>query len=368
MDRSSSFGDGDLLDSKHLATLLEVERTFNSSLDIDEVLNAVMDKVIELMKAERGFIMLSESDNEKHLIVRVARGIEKNTIRSDDFKVSSNIINTVVTEKKPLLSSNAMDDPRFDAFGSVSLHSIRSILCVPMVSKERVVGVIYVDNRIKSGVFKKGDLQLLHAISYHAATAIENARLYGNLKNAVKALANAIEARDSYTRGHVERVSRYSLGIARELDLTKEQIAEIEISSILHDVGKIGVPDTILRKQGSFTDEEREIMKKHTVQGRAIVEPIDLSPRIKEGILYHQEKYDGTGYPESLKGEQIPLYARILAVADAYDAMRSDRPYRTRLPKEVAVSELKKYSGIQFDPEIVEAFFRVLEKYPSIDA
>jgi HD-GYP domain-containing protein (c-di-GMP phosphodiesterase class II) len=368
MDRSSSFVDGDLLDSKHLATLLEVERTFNSSLDIDEVLNAVMDKVIELMKAERGFIMLSESDNEKHLIVRVARGIEKNTIRSDDFKVSSNIINTVVTEKKPLLSSNAMDDPRFDAFGSVSLHSIRSILCVPMVSKERVVGVIYVDNRIKSGVFKKGDLQLLHAISYHAATAIENARLYGNLKNAVKALANAIEARDSYTRGHVERVSRYSLGIARELDLTKEQIGEIEISSILHDVGKIGVPDTILRKQGTFTDEEREIMKKHTVQGRAIVDPIDLSPRIKEGILYHQEKYDGSGYPESLKGSQIPLYARILAVADAYDAMRSDRPYRTRLPREVAVSELKKYSGIQFDPDIVEAFFRVLEKYPSIDA
>jgi HD-GYP domain-containing protein (c-di-GMP phosphodiesterase class II) len=361
MDHLTSQTDGVQFDSKHLATLLEVERTFNSSLEIDEVLNAVMDKVIELLKAERGFIMLYE--NEKQLIVRVARNIEKHTVKSDDFKVSSNIINKVVMEKKPILSSNAMDDPRFDAFGSVSLHSIRSILCVPMVTRERVVGVIYVDNRIKTGVFKKDDLSLLHAISYHAAAAIENARLYGNLKNAVKALANAIEARDSYTRGHVERVSRYALEIARELKMTKKEINELEISSILHDVGKIGIPDSILRKPGAFNEEEREIMKKHTIQGRQIVEPIDLSERIKEGILYHQEKYDGTGYPEQLKGEQIPLYARILAVADAYDAMCSDRPYRKRLSREIAIAEMKKFSGIQFDPKIIEAFLNVLQNH-----
>jgi HD-GYP domain-containing protein (c-di-GMP phosphodiesterase class II) len=353
--------DGDQLDSKHLATLLDVERTFNSSLEIDEVLNAVIDKVISLMKAERGFIMLVESDK---LVVRVARNIEKHTIRSEDFKVSGNIINKVVIEKKPILSSNAMDDPRLDAFASVSLHSIRSILCVPMLSKEKVVGVIYVDNRIKTGVFKKGDLQLLNAISYHAATAIDNARLYANLKNAVKALANAIEARDSYTRGHVERVSQFAVEIAKELNLPEDEIKEIEISSILHDVGKIGVPDTILQKPGPFNEQEKEVMKKHTIQGKAIVEPIDLSTRIKDGILYHQEKYDGSGYPERLTGDNIPLFARILAVADAYDAMRSDRPYRKRLPKEVAVAELRKWSGIQFDPQCVDAFLHVLQKYP----
>lgn len=354
--------DGDQLDSKHLATLLEVERTFNSSLEIDEVLNAVIDRVIDLMKAERGFLMLVENDK---LVVRVARNIEKHTIKSEDFNVSSSIINKVVMEKKPILSSNAMDDPRLDAFASVSLHSIRSILCVPMVTKGKVVGVVYVDNRIKTGVFKKSDLQLLNAISYHAATAIENARLYANLKNAVKALANAIEARDSYTRGHVERVSHFAVEIAKELNLPEEEIKEIEISSILHDVGKIGVPDTILQKPGPFNEQEREVMKKHTLQGRAIVDPIDLSSKIKEGILYHQEKYDGTGYPEHLKGNNIPLFARILAVADAYDAMRSDRPYRQKLPKEFAVAELKKHSGIQFDPTVVQAFLRVLEKYPA---
>ncbi|MDQ7824610.1 MAG: HD domain-containing phosphohydrolase [Candidatus Eremiobacteraeota bacterium] len=360
MDSISPQGEGDQLDSIHLATLLEVERTFNSSLEIDEVLNAVMDKVIELMKAERGFIMLLEKENQ--LVVKVARNIEKHTIKSEDFKVSSNIIQKVVKEKKPILSSNAMDDPRFDSFGSVSLHSIRSILCIPMINKERVIGVIYVDNRVKTGVFKKGDLQLLSAISYHAATAVENARLYGNLKNAVKALANAIEARDTYTRGHVERVCRYSLEIANELHLSKHDLNEIEISSILHDVGKIGVPDTILKKPGPFTPEEREIMEKHTIQGKAIVEPIDLSQKVKDGILYHQERYDGNGYPNKLKGEDIPLFARILGVADAYDAMRSDRPYRKKLPREVAIAELKKYNGIQFDPVIVEAFMRVLQR------
>lgn len=361
MDQVSSPAEGDQLDSRHLATLLAVERTFNSSLEIDDVLNSVMDRVVELLKAERGFIMLLE--NERQLMVRVARGIDKSTIKSDDFKVSSNIINQVVVEKKPILSSNAMDDPRFDAFGSVSLHSIRSILCVPMISKERVVGVIYVDNRIKTGVFKKSDLQLIDAISYHAATAIENARLYGNLKNAVRTLANAIEARDSYTRGHVERVSRYSLEIAKELNLPKMELNEIEISSILHDVGKIGIPDTILKKPSALTAEEREIMKNHTIQGKAIVEPIDLSSRIKAGILYHQEKFDGSGYPEGLKGTDIPLFARILAVADAYDAMRSDRPYRKRLPQEVAIAEMKKHTGAQFDPVVVEAFLRVLQKH-----
>lgn len=361
MDSISLNPEEDQLDSKHLATLLEVERTFNSSLEIDDVLNAVMDRVIQMMKAERGFIMLLETNRQ--LVVRAARNIEKETIKSEDFKVSSNIINKVVTEKKPLLSSNAMDDPRFNAFGSVSLHSIRSILCVPMISKEKVVGVIYVDNRVKSGVFRKGDLQLLNAISYHAATAIDNAKLYGNLKNAVKALSNAIEARDSYTRGHVERVSRYSVAIGMELNLTKEEINEIEICSILHDVGKIGVPDTILKKPGPLDKDERAIMEKHAIQGQSIVDPIDLPQSVKEGILHHQEKYDGTGYPGKLAGENIPLYARILAVADTYDAMRSDRPYRKALSNNVAISELKRFTGIQFDPRIINAFFRVLDKY-----
>lgn len=352
--------EGEQLDSKHLATLLDVERTFNSSLEIEVVLNAVIDKVINLLKAERGFIMLVSSDG--NLDVKVARNIEKQTIKSQDFNVSTNIIKNVVGDKKPILSSNAMDDPRLDAFASVSLHSIRSILCVPMLTRDRVIGVIYVDNRIKSGVFKKDDLQLLNAISYHAATAIDNARLYANLKFAVKALANAIEARDSYTRGHVERVSHYAVEIARELGLSKDEISDLEISSILHDVGKIGVPDTILRKAGPLSPQERQIIEKHTLQGNAIVEPIDLSTRIKEGILYHQERYDGSGYPENLKGDRIPLFARILGVADAYDAMCSDRPYRKARPTEEAVAELRKFAGIQFDPAVVKAFLRVLER------
>jgi HD-GYP domain-containing protein (c-di-GMP phosphodiesterase class II) len=353
-----------LTDSKfeesQLLTLLRLFSLFNSSLDLDKVLEMVMDEVITILKAERGFIMLLDTKNCE-LVLSIARNMDHQTIQEDEFTVSKNIILKSATEKAPIISFNAMEDPRFDQFQSVSVHNLRSILCVPMLFKGDLTGLIYVDNRIKSGVFREPDKNLLQTIADVAAIALENARSYLKVKNTIKVLANSIEAKDDYTRGHVERVSHYCVEIGRELGLNERSLEELEIAGILHDIGKIGIPDTILKKQNTLTPEERETMKMHPDVGEDIVSPIEFSQDILKAIKHHQEHYDGQGYPGGLCGDDIPLYARIVAVADTYDAMTSDRPYRKSKEEAAALAELKRASGTQLDPRVVEAFLHVLK-------
>jgi HD-GYP domain-containing protein (c-di-GMP phosphodiesterase class II) len=343
-----------------LRLLLEVGRYFNSSLEFGEVVKMVMDKVIEVLKAERGCLMLLSEDGEPKLVA--ARGLDKTVIEAEDFSFSRTIVRQVIDDREGVLSSNAMMDPRFSAYGSVSLHSIRSIMAVPIIFQDHVRGFIYVDNRIRSGIFRPENLDLLSAIATQAAGAIENSRLFNMKKEIILVLANAIEAKDEYTRGHIERVCGYCLAIAKVLQLPPHDMRDLEVASFLHDVGKIGVPDAVLQKPGKLNDEERLAMEKHSEMGEALVIPIDVPLRIKQSIRQHQERWDGKGYPDGLSGENIQLFGRIIAVADTWDAMTSDRPYRKALPKEVAMAELVKVAGTQLDPRVVTAFVTAIEK------
>jgi len=178
----------------------------------------------------------------------------------------------------------------------------------------------------------------------------------------IRALAAAIDAKDPYTKGHSERVAEISLALAQELNLSDKDIENIEYTALLHDIGKIGVSDNILGKDSSLTDKEFDKIKEHTVMGAKIIEPVDFLKNSYEAIYHHHEKYNGKGYPDGLKSEDIPLSARIIAVADAYDAMGSDRPYRKKLSKDKILNELKDQSGKQFDPEIVKALISVLDR------
>ena len=178
----------------------------------------------------------------------------------------------------------------------------------------------------------------------------------------IRALAAAIDAKDPYTKGHSERVAETSVALAQELDLPGREIENIEYSALLHDIGKIGIADSILGKNSSLTDKEFDKIKEHTVMGAKIIEPVDFLKNSYEAIYHHHEKYNGAGYPDGLKEKDIPLSARIIAVADAYDAMGSDRPYRKKLSKDKILNELKDQSGKQFDPEIVKALISVLDK------
>ena len=178
----------------------------------------------------------------------------------------------------------------------------------------------------------------------------------------IRALAAAIDAKDPYTKGHSERVAEMSLALAQELNLSDKDIENIEYTALLHDIGKIGVADNILGKKSSLTDKEFDKIKEHTVIGAKIIEPVDFLKNSYEAIYHHHEKYNGKGYPDGLKSEDIPLSARIIAVADAYDAMGSDRPYRKKLNKDKILKELKDQSGKQFDPEVVKALISVLDR------
>jgi len=178
----------------------------------------------------------------------------------------------------------------------------------------------------------------------------------------IRALAAAIDAKDPYTKGHSERVAEMSVALAIELNLSGRDIEKIEYTALLHDIGKIGIADSILGKTSSLTSEEYDKIKEHTIMGAKIIEPVDFLKNSYEAIYYHHEKYDGKGYPEGLKSENIPMLARIIAVADAYDAMGSDRPYRKKLNMDEILKELKDQCGKQFDPEVVKACISVLDR------
>jgi len=239
---------------------------------------------------------------------------------------------------------------------------IRNLLAIPFFHKGEAIGVIAVVNKISSGNFSDEDVELLHTLGNQAAIAVDNAKLIEDQKtlflDTIIALAAAVDAKDPYTHSHSKNVSIYSKAIADQMLLPEHEMETLELAAILHDIGKIAIPESILNKPGKLTREEFEIMKTHPVCGVKIVENIKEMEEIIPGMKHHHERYDGKGYPDGLREEEIPLSARILAVADTYDAMTSDRPYRKGPGHEAAMREIMRCSGTQLAPDVVEAFLR----------
>lgn len=185
------------------------------------------------------------------------------------------------------------------------------------------------------------------------------------LIESLRAIVSSLEEKDSYTHGHSIRVAEYSTLLAQELNLSEVEVREVELSALLHDIGKIGIPDGVLLKPARLTRAEFEIMKSHPVRSARILAKISALQPLIPGIRHHHERFDGLGYPDGLKGDEIPLYARIILIADTYDAMTSTRPYRLALDKEIAFAELDKCSGTQFDPVLVDAFVKAIRRQES---
>jgi putative nucleotidyltransferase with HDIG domain len=263
---------------------------------------------------------------------------------------------------------------------------IKATLCVPCYFKRDLLGILVLGEKLSGETFSRQETGFFVTLANNAAMAIANAELIESLHSKVEeikelylrehrifihtaiALAAAIDARDPYTHGHTERVTNYSLAVARELDGLPEISGyknfkeTLQISALLHDIGKIGIPDHILNKHSRLTPEEYEEIKKHSIIGATILNPIKELSDVAREIRAHQECYDGSGYPDGLKGNAIPLVARIIATADAFDAMTTNRAYRKSRPAEEAVQELKRCSGSQFDPVVVSAFLLAYEK------
>jgi putative nucleotidyltransferase with HDIG domain len=239
-------------------------------------------------------------------------------------------------------------------------------MCSPLKGREAVLGILYLDTHKSVGKFTQQDLQLLSIIGNQAGIAIENARLATDLEElftgSLKTLVATIEAKDSVTSGHSIRVTSISQAIGKELGLSKEAIRILRISALLHDIGKVGVPESILGKPAPLSENEFIRIKEHPSRGAEIIENIKNVEEIVTAVKHHHERYDGGGIPDGLKGDNIPLISRIIAVADAYDAMTFDRPYRKGVTSDKAVKEIQRCSGTQFDPKIVEAFVKAHDK------
>ncbi|MBU4226707.1 HD domain-containing protein [bacterium] len=350
-----------------LSILYQISRSISSTLELNNILKVILDFSVKISGANRGSVMLL--DEKKNIFfIKAAYNLSEKIIREVTFAKDENTIGWVVKNKKSLYIKDLKKDKRFSIKAEID-YKLKQLLMVPIIIEGEVKGVINLDNNTS---FTTDTINLLKSFSEQAAVAINNARLYQKIQDSyfeiVKALAQAIEAKDPYTHGHSERVMKYTVLIAQKLELQEGEKESLRYAAILHDIGKIGVRGTVLNNPNGLTGEEYDEIKKHPLIGEGIIKPIELLQPIRPLIRHHHEWHNGKGYPDGLSGENIPLGARILAVADAYDAMKSDRPYRKALTEEAAIQEFKRGSGSQFEPKLVEIFLKILKQNLSEDS
>ena len=273
-------------------------------------------------------------------------------------KLTDQLMNVLRDRKSTLLITNLSKDPRFAWFAEYA----KQIIAVPLQRQDQVLGCLFGLDKLE-GEFDSVDSKLLGSIANESAIYLENSMLFEDVRNlmmgVLHSLTSAVDAKDPYTCGHSERVALLSRRLAREIGLPEQQVERIYMAGILHDVGKIGVPEAVLHKTGKLTNEEFDQMKKHPQIGARILSDIKQVEDLIPGVLYHHERMDGKGYPAGLSGENIPLMGRIICIADCFDAMTSNRTYRRALPLEVAMIELRRCAGTQFDPKLADAFLKV---------
>jgi putative nucleotidyltransferase with HDIG domain len=341
---------------RKLVTLTELSQILNSTLEPGTVRRRAMQAATELMEAEV----------TGQLYFEVALGDKEAAVKTFHLKMGEGIAGWVAQHSEPLIVDDAQNDPRFfSGVDKKSKFTTKSVICVPVKVKEKTIGVLEAINKLDGGAFSEEDLTLFQSLADQVAVALDNARLLAEIEElffqTASSLADAIEKRDPYTGGHTKRVTTYSLAIAEQIDLEANEMRWLKLAAVLHDIGKIGVEDQILRKPDKLDQEEYDQMKQHTLMGAEIIGHIKQLHWIIPGLKYHHEKLDGKGYPEGLVDGHIPLIAKIVAVADTFDAMTSDRPYRKALLREEAFDELRRSCGTQFDKVLVDAFIKAFE-------
>lgn len=337
----------------------EIDRSIISILETEEILETATQMTARIIPSERITIVLV--DNEKNGFIYKA-GFGVDLAKGAFVPFESTSTTEVVKTGLPQFTHDLTIEQDIKPLEKIFLEQgYRSHIRVPLIVRGEVVGVFIAGSK-KVGNFTPEHLSTMENLAGQIAIALENSRLLTDLKElfigAVKTLSSAIDAKSSWTAGHSERVTKYAMTIAKEIGMEDKDLRNLELAGLLHDIGKIGTYEAILDKPGKLTDEELHIMRQHPVKGAEILAPIKQLKEIIPAIRHHHEFYDGKGYPDGLKGESIPLMARIMSVADAVDAMTADRPYRKGKSMDTIIEELKKGSGTQFDPKIVEIFLK----------
>ena len=348
---------------KEVVALYKISEAMGSTIRLDFLLNLILETAIKEMDADMASFLLVDEKSSK-VIPKASLGVPEELRGSEILTGQDDISKWVIKYGKPRVLDR---EESGEELGRHSLKKhIRSAIVHPLLAKGKVIGIlVLIRSQEQVSPFTPGQLQSLSIIASKAASAIENSTLYEELKESylqtLTALANAVEARDIYTRGHTERVCMMAQTLAAEMGWDEEKLWEVKMGGILHDIGKLGVPDAILNKAETLTFDEFKAMKQHPICGSKIMEGIPfLAPAIPY-VLYHHERFDGKGYPYGLKKDQIPLQGRLMAVVDTFDAMTSDRPYRKAKTFKQALDEIRDCADTQFDPELAELFLKTWE-------
>ncbi len=335
------------LGQSYLEMLFGIGSAIISPFKVDDDVEIILRQGLVAVGASKGAILLLDT-KQGTLEVRGTMGCDGH----GDAKIGDR---HRISDKLPVVDAEGADGPT-----GIRIHEdeTRGVVFVPMVSKEKLVGGIEIHLGERRGRLTVNEQKLLYALASQAAIFLVNARLERDVRsmflNIIVSMAGAVDAKDSYTHGHSLRVARMSLIVAQEAGLPRDELEPLLLSAILHDIGKIAIPDNILKKPERLNREEFEIMKGHPVAGAKMLQHIQALENVIPGILYHHEFWNGSGYPHGLADEAIPLQGRIIHIGDAFDAMTTDRIYRIKIGVSGAIKEIKKHSGHQFDPRLVK--------------
>ncbi len=350
---------------REVMNLYKVSEAMTGSLSLEHILEIILETTRSELDADGVSLVLEEPrDSEQELYQYITHTLAEHDAGKGIFGEFDYETAVEWFREKPYIILSGSKAKRIFT-RPPEKKGLSSVLSVPLKSRDQVLGVINAYSYRRNYRFSEGQAKVLILLASRAAQAIANARLFENLqrtfRETILGLVGTLEAKDKYTSGHSRRVTEYAVMIAEAMKLPQKEIERIEWAGLLHDIGKIGIRLEALNKPEKITHEEHEMFKDHCKVGKNILESIHFLRDIIPSVYHHHEWFDGSGYPEGIKGQHIPLGARILAVADSYDAMTSDRPYRKAMTQKDALKELRKFSGTQFDPDIVETLVRALQ-------
>ena len=345
--------------------LLDTSLELASTLDLDEVLQSAARRLSAALQIPDCDIYRLEGNEHMVCCASTLGGVYDASWVGQEFRLSDWPCDRLAVETRGAVTARSLDDPRLSETERKEMrrYGQRSCVMLPLLARDKVIGLVDLLDHVERE-FTDQEIAIAEAVTQLVALAMEHAQLYQEVKNLhlgnLRALSSALSAKDYYTLGHANRVAAYMALLGRELDWPAERLEEVENVAFLHDIGKIGVSDRVLIKAGPLTSEEWELIRQHPGISAEIVRPL-FDEALVAGVRHHHERFDGKGYPDGLAGEEIPLLARAMCVVDCYDAMSCERPYRPALSYRQCLAELRGCAGVQFDPEMVAAFVRVLQ-------
>jgi len=355
---------------ERLTALHEIDMVISSSFDLQLPFKTLLNKVTSQIDVDAAAVLLLNSDLQQ-LEHAASRGFRTTGILHNTSRLGEPHAGVAALERRTIIVDNLAEDDRFDNKNLVVDEGFISYIAIPLMSKGGVNGVLELFNRTQ--VRRNPEwIDFVSTLATQASIAINNTQLFDEVQSSnmelslaydatIEGWSRALELRDMETEGHSRRVTEMTMKLARAMGISERELVHVRRGALLHDIGKMGIPDSILHKPGALTDEEWEIMREHPVYAFNLLAPISYLQPALDIPHYHHERWDGTGYPRGLKGEQIPLAARIFAISDVWDALSSDRPYRDAWPREKVIAYIKEQAGSHFDPRVVEAFIGIVE-------